>query len=594
MGQFRLAQPAELHIKVVTAAAPDKTIAPFTPRGTAAKEVDMKLLRTVRQGLVLTILIVISGSSLPSAKANVYATNIKLNSSTTNVIAPPNSSVDISYILNEPATLGVTLKILSGATTVRTLSITNGQGTLAGANTVTWDGKDSQSNTVPLGSYSVSITASTSGYTNWTQITSDGPVTYVYDGRGIAADQNTNSFYYGRIFIANALEGAHPDSTPGDVLGVLKLNADGSPADEGASSATQDGFTWTGQDKNPWKLAVSADDNVYVDDLSNDGQVYRWDPTFSSNTLVQVLRADNQKTGATLDNLTITGSGTNTQLWMVDSASTLGVVQWALTNNGTCATNDQGTSIVGLGGSLTLGPTGVAVDKSGNIYVCQSVGTPGDPSPRVFRFAPYDPSTNANAPETAAVWAVGAGDDTYGSASSIAVDPTGTYLAVSFEGVYNGAQPDKGNTKILYATNGAIVTNLDLGIAMDGLTDTEHQNTCCAWDAVGNVYYVDNWYGYWRAFSPPGTNQSTTLAVINVTFQPATAVLTGISVSNGIVTISFTGPSNPASSFTLVSASTPAGPYSAANGSSITSSTPGVFTATAPVSGVAQFYRVKY
>lgn len=554
----------------------------------------MKLSSIAIQGLALGALVVTFVTAPLTARANVYATNIKLNSATTNTVAAPGNPVQIGYILNEPATRGVTIQILSGASVVRTLAITNGPGTLAGANTVSWDGKDSLSNNVPLGAYSVSITASASGYTNWTQVTTDGPTTYIWDGRGIAVDQNPRSLYYGRIFIANALEGQHPGTVPGDVLGVLKLNADGSPADEGASSAPQDGFTWTGQDKSPWKLAVSADDNIYVSDLANNGQVYRWDPTFSSNTFLRVLRADNQRSGVTLNNLALTGAATNTQLWMSDGASTMGLAQWTLTNNGACATNDQGATIVGLGGSLTLGPTGVAVDHSGNIYACQSVSVTGDATPRVFRFSSYDPSTNGNVAETNAVWTAGAGDDAYASASGVAIDPTGTYLAVSFEGVYNGLQPEQGNTKILYATNGALVTNLDLGIAMDGQLTTEHQNTCCAWDAVGNVYYVDNWYGYWRAFSPPGTNQATTVASMTLTFRPPAAVITGLILTNGTVTVNFTGPDSPASSFTLLSSANPATGYVTAAGATIASPSPGVFRATVAAAGSAQFYRIQY
>ena len=52
-----------------------------------------------------------------SGRANVYATNIKLNGSTNNAAIVPGRPVRISYILNEPAT-NVLVRLLSGATVV--------------------------------------------------------------------------------------------------------------------------------------------------------------------------------------------------------------------------------------------------------------------------------------------------------------------------------------------------------------------------------------------------------------------------------------------------------------------------------------------
>src|ERR1035438_7343436 len=102
----------------------------------------------------------------PSAHANVYATNIKLNgslTSDTNV----QSGLNISFILNEPATLGTTIKIHSGVTVVDTISIASGAGTLMGLNTVFWGGTNSLGTKIPAGTngipYGVSTTPPASG-----------------------------------------------------------------------------------------------------------------------------------------------------------------------------------------------------------------------------------------------------------------------------------------------------------------------------------------------------------------------------------------------------------------------------------------------
>src|SRR5437660_5445280 len=68
-----------------------------------------------------------------SAPANVYPTNIRLNGGTTNVALSGSGSIAISYLLNEPASGGVTIAIASGATAVRTITLTNTEaGTLVG------------------------------------------------------------------------------------------------------------------------------------------------------------------------------------------------------------------------------------------------------------------------------------------------------------------------------------------------------------------------------------------------------------------------------------------------------------------------------
>ena len=566
----------------------------------------MKLKQTLRFTWHLaTVALAMAGSSYtPSALANVSATNIKLNGGITNIVSPAGEGATISYILNEPASLGVEIDIYSGANVVRRLTLAAGNfGTERGLNTVTWDGLDNGSNTVPSGTYQVSVTPSTAGYANWTPITSeDDQGAYVWFGRGIAVDRNTNSTFYGRVFVANAETGPSPATTPGDVVGILKLNADATFADEGANSGGQDGHEWAGNDVSPWKVRVSDDEFVYVGDLALNGEVFRWDPLLSSNSLVTVLNSNNIPAGAQLSGPEILGTGTNTQVWMADTNGANGILKWTVTASGACGPNDTGNSIVGIGTdpttNLTIAPYSVAVDKNGNIYTCQFITGTGDPTSRVFRFPAYDPSTNGGAAEVNADWAVGASDDTYAGASGLAVDPTGTYVAVAFQGLEIGGLFQDGNTKVLYVTNGALAANLDLGLAIGG--DANHQDTDCGWDAVGNVYTVDNWFGKWRAFSPPGTNHSTTVALASIQVTGGSTgggpppTITQISVSNGIVTINFTATaSDIPANFGVVGAATVTGPYATINNATISQVSSGAFRATFPSSGNMSYYRIQ-
>ena len=63
-----------------------------------------------------------------SARAYVYATDIKVNGSLTTISNSANSPVSITYRLNQPATSGVTVNILKGTTEVAAIAGGNGHG----------------------------------------------------------------------------------------------------------------------------------------------------------------------------------------------------------------------------------------------------------------------------------------------------------------------------------------------------------------------------------------------------------------------------------------------------------------------------------
>jgi hypothetical protein len=528
----------------------------------------------------------------PSARANVFASNIKINGGMSNVPVAPGAGVNISYILNEPASAGVTIRILSGAATVRTLSIASGAGTARGTNTVVWDGKTSGGANAPVGNYSVSITAASTGYAGWTKTTDDNNAgNYTWEARGIAVDRNTNSPYYGRVFVDNSYPG--PNGMLGDLVGIQKLNADGSYADEGGFS--NGGVAWNGQYSAPWRIRVSEDDNVYVGDFYFAGDIYRFDGTISSNSMAHVFAPPADQSLGNWSGFQLAGKGTNTVLWASDANGGFGISKFSLTNGIFDPSNR--TQVVAIGGTngMDVAPYAVALDKAGAIYPAQHIIEQGNgSSPRVLRYPAYDPGTNA--PETNADWTVAAADDTAGG-QGIAVDPTGTYVAAAFWGYY--APPyTSGNIKILKASDGTVVTNLDLDIAYPNKWTTEpfhHVDTDADWDAVGNLYYLDDWASCWRGFSPPGTNQATTvaLALVQVGAVVLPPRIQTIAVSGGTVTIGFTaGLSDTASLFTLLSSGTVNGSYSTAAGALITQVGPGSFKATVATSGTRQFYRI--
>jgi hypothetical protein len=449
-------------------------------------------LRNRRQ---LAVALLLLWGCLPG-RANVYATDIKLNGSTNNAaIAPAEmaAAVQISYILNEPAT-NVLLQIYSGTNMVWAGALA---GTNAGSNSVVWGGTNLAGETVAAGAYQVSITAASAGYADWTGILDENANFQLIDPSGIAVNKNTNSPYYGRVFVG--------DATSDHNAGIYKFNADGSFADEGGFSTG--GYPWAGALVSPWKIAVAQDDTVYINDWSGDGVVLAFDEMISTNYLT-VLDANNYMfPNEQLSGPCVTGGGAGTQIWMADDSTggnSAGVVRYDVAADGAVAPGDTGTQVVGISSTgLSTNAYDVSVDAIGNIYVIQSLDGVDNPDvawmPRVFCFPPYsgqaDLSTN---------WSIDSLDNALENAQGIAVNPAGLLVAVAVLG-YGGDvfTLQNGAVNIYNATNATLANRLTPG----------HEFLGVAWDNVGNLYATDFSALVWRAYSPPGANQATTVAV---------------------------------------------------------------------------------
>ena len=510
-----------------------------------------------------------------SAHANVYATNIKVNGSTNSPTISPGTDVSIGYLLNEPASAGVTIQILSGNTVVRSMAVAAGNpGTLRGANTVTWNGRDNAGNPVAGGDYSFRITAAATGYVSWTRTTFDtNSGNQVVRPWGIAVNENTNSFYYGRVFVANSTNTVEPL----DPLGLHKLNADGSPAEEGMFS--DGGYSWTGFPYyfSPFRVKVGADDRFYALDWSGSGVVMSWDQQITTNSLLYVMK-DGNNPGGNLSGFTVTDNGTNRQLWMVDdNTGRYGLIRWDIQADGTLAPGDQGTQIIQVGNGSDLDDSAfdVAIDQSGKIYVACQPAT--DNQYKIMRFPAYSGTLLTNAD-----WE---SDNTtsYNNNYAIAVNPAATYVAVSLNA--------SNALLILDATTGATVTNISVGNPAHAV----------AWDNVGNAYIafdVTETNGLWQTWSPPGANQATTVALetLHVLAPPSPPQITSISRSGNNVTIHFTGPAaDPASAYLLLSSSVVPNFNTSftTNAGAVITGSGGVYQATLTTTASAQFYRVQ-
>ena len=97
-----------------------------------------------RSNILIIALTLIIGLTT-TTYANVYATNLAV-SATTITTGATNSTVEISFLLNEDADSGVDVKIYSGTTLVRTLTLATAT---KGSNSVVWDGTDAGAATFP-------------------------------------------------------------------------------------------------------------------------------------------------------------------------------------------------------------------------------------------------------------------------------------------------------------------------------------------------------------------------------------------------------------------------------------------------------------
>jgi hypothetical protein len=467
-----------------------------------------------RAGGILVVAWLLMGCC--SSRANVYATDIKLNGSTNNAAIVATNGLQISYILNEPATTGVTVQVMSNSLVLWSTNLAGGlPGTQVGSNSVPWGGTDLAGALAPPGIYSIEITASASGYAGWTNISDDGTNFQIAFPVSIAVNKNSNSPFYGRVFLGSAPQEDLQSNTTDP--GILKCNADGSPADEGGGICTG-GYPWDGSYFSPWKISIAGDDTVYINDWSDGGIILAFDEIMSTNYLTVLDTNNYSYPGELLSGPWVTGAGSNTILLMADANTnplvgvSAGVIEWAITNNGALGSNDLGASLVGIStntNSLTIAPWDACMDSESNIYTIQSLDGVTYPSyadtMRVFCFPAYQGIT-----ETNATWSIASTNEDLERPFGIAVDPTATFVAVAVLGY--GTVADSllnGGVNLYCATNGQLVTVLD---TTNNLVESP-ECTDVAWDAAGNLYATDLANSVWRIYSPPGSNQMTTVAV---------------------------------------------------------------------------------
>ncbi|MGD0813481.1 MAG: hypothetical protein ABSA83_07745 [Verrucomicrobiota bacterium] len=551
-------------------------------------------------------------SSATKARAYVYATDIQINGGLTIANADLNYAASITYRLNQAADRGVTVNILQGSTVVKSIP----GGTNMGLNSVSW----TPTNT---GTYSVSVTAGATGFPVWTKISLDSSNNVAVDPEGIAVDNNTNSPYYGRVMVGCASSGTQNGVTQD--CGIYKMNADGSPADEGSfgyggyttadSGDTATGEMYSANGYNPWRLRIGDDDRLYMEDWSSYGAVVAFDMKVTTNQIVinESGYLDNPFYDSFtygLGNFDITfATTTNAAVWLCcDDPLDFGLWYWHMTNGAAVTTNTVGTWAVEASSTSDLslpaysaplfGTGGGMVDTNLDIFISQfHEGASPNYATMLYNnwnggsLWPVNPTGDEYGQSTGQVhWGAGANDTTFECVQDTVINnrqhPTMVALPMT------AGSDDHPGIRVLNATNGSVIHATN-GATVQTLTNLDYPNqyTCAAWDNVGNLYGASSSAFFWRVWSPPGTNLATTLATVQVEF-PTAPDISKIQVIGTNVTINFSaGLSDPASAFTLISSPTVNGSYAPVNGATISGSG-GSYQAQTTVNGSTLFYRL--
>jgi hypothetical protein len=601
------------------------------------------------------LLCVATGVLLPtwSARANVYATNIKLNGSLSSITSAGGSPVTISYILNQTATLGVTVSIWQGTSQIATLA----GGTNVGLNSVVWGGTNSGGSNVTSGTYSIDITASaldvSGGTTNWTQISVDGANTAAVYPLGMDVDKNALSPYYGRVVVGCAADGTVYGVAQKD--GLYKANADGSPADEGAFGyagyTTNDSgnvgtneMSYLGELYHSYDLPgiirIGGDDRIYFIDQTAYGSVVACDILATTNQIVicegmgnpnavpyplppspaysdSVCSYSNNPEAGYLNfygegwgQFDVAGFETgHPAIYLCDTGDypSAGVWMYHLKNGAADPADPTGTQAVETtnGAIIEVTGSGLMVDTNLDLFVGEDRFHAYDSYNRVFDFTnwnggvlpPEDGIFAYSFPDVAPPkWMVGSGSFVLTSLVDTVInsrfDPTLVAVATDGGAPYTNAADTTtnylGGISILNVSDGSlVVTNLDY----------VNNYTSAAFDAVGNLYGCSPTTNYWRAWSPPGPNTNTTVAVAQIIVSPPSFTITSIGVvstgpGTATLTLYFTAPGNPPLfTLSLLESPTLNGLYAPVDDATITGGA-GSYQATFSVSST-EFFKIE-
>ncbi|MBT3576358.1 MAG: T9SS type A sorting domain-containing protein [Candidatus Marinimicrobia bacterium] len=436
---------------------------------------------------ILVIALTLIFGLATTSYANVYATNLAVSAEVITT-GTTNTTVDISFLLNEDADSGVDVKIYSGATLVRTITLATA---VKGSHSVTWDGTDAGGTTLADGDYTFEVVAADDGNTAWTQI-SDNLLTVMYSPKGVSINRDIDSPHFGTVYISNGYAG-----TSANAGGVY--NGDGIylfSAAQDSLTFSDGGISWGHSSNSPNKTSIGDDGRVYVTDYGAD-ELYVFDADISPASAFRVLDADNKVADQYISANWVHGTGADRVIYTADAhyATGQGILEYAIGLEDTMVAGNYGEVAIERpnNGYYQLD---VETDQAGNIYFCQKRADPNQAYP-LLKYPPYT-GTTLTIDDT--LWTV---PMTYAGANGIALDEVNNRIA--WGSYYSGT------VYIHNATTGALIETFETG---------QSRTQDLAFDAAGNLYTVDNGSEYWHIWSSPdGANSFTSPGQTEITIE---------------------------------------------------------------------------
>lgn len=423
----------------------------------------------------------------------------------------------LSYILNENANVGVNIevwKVGGGLVYSENLGAQS-----AGTQNWMWNG----TGYIAGDTYTVKINPSSTGYANWTKLSTDNPLNSFFSPRGVDVSRDPGSQYFGRVYVSESVGGA---PTVGVVRGaatqdgVYMLNADGTDAVGQGNTARNGGVAWGGTNS-PFRLTVGPEQKVYLTDWS-DAHSGLWVGDADFNSAVSVFDNTNRAASGltanhgSISSVYVEGTGANRVVYTMDED-----YPGATNQRGSITRYNVGTvaqDYAGLPSYLYDDlAAGNLVQNYTTDFVRASDGTWWVSQERAGGTDTLMSLMQLSADGQTVLWksvpSLGATSaaDPLRHTRGIAYDPVNDWIACA----QYATSGFTGRISILDAATKAILYTIELGT-----TATPRD---VAFDAVGNLYLVDNGLERLQIWSPPtGANSFSTESWFSIIPEPAT------------------------------------------------------------------------
>lgn len=246
------------------------------------------------------------------ATANIYASALKMEST--------EQQYKFSFLLNEDAT-EVAIEFTSGDKVLKSYSA----GALSKGNNQVSIAKTE----IPLGKdIHWQVKATAKSVARPIKMTGDEETLKFYNAYGVAIDNNPESPYFGRIYVASSKPGTSGNRTTGQ--GIYIMDPQFKDITGQANKAYDGGIEWS-TSNSPFRLAVAPDSRVFMCDFSDaHSGIYIMDPAKPADNFVSLFdgltrdanglasNSSNEAVHGSSSSCYVTGTGENTILYTFD------------------------------------------------------------------------------------------------------------------------------------------------------------------------------------------------------------------------------------------------------------------------------------